>query len=365
MRVLVTVNDAVGHLFPLVPTLTALTEAGADVLVACPGSAVEAVADRFAVRAVEPSEVEVPAFPAAADREERFLFAVTRRWPNNARAWVSGLLNEVEIWEPELVIVEPTEHAGRVVAAVLGVPWVEHGWGFTLPATTDGEATASIGDLYSSFKTSPRPTVMQVDLGPQRLQAPDAGAVSRFRYRPWSPPAVGGTLSAPIRRRRILVSLGTSPNPDAAARLATAARAAASTGAETIVVLGNRDISDQSWPDDAVVVPWIDTAREVARCELVIHHGGAGTAYASLLAGVPAVCLPQMGDQFRNANLLAAAGVCLVSKPEDANETHLVALLEQALTDNRLATQTKALRDQNALMPDVDDLADALLEQAA
>jgi UDP:flavonoid glycosyltransferase YjiC (YdhE family) len=365
VRVLVTVNDAVGHLFPLVPTLTALAEAGADVLVACPGSVGEAVADRFTVRTVEPSEVEVPEFPAAADRQERFSFAVNRRWPNIARAWVSGLLGEVERWEPELVIAEPTEHAGRVVAAVLGVPSVEHGWGFTLPATTDAEATASISDLYSAFGASPRPTMLRVDLGPQRLQAADAAAASRFRYRPWSAPAAVRTLPERTRRRRILVTLGTFPNPDAAARLAAAARAAASTGAETIVVLGNRDISDHPWPHEAVIVPWVDTAREVARCDLVVHHAGAGTAYACLLAGVPAVCLPQMGDQFRNANLLAAAGVCLVSTPEDATETHVVALLEQALTDNRLATQAHQLCDQNALLPDVDDLADALLAVAA
>jgi UDP:flavonoid glycosyltransferase YjiC (YdhE family) len=274
-------------------------------------------------------------------------------------------LGVVEEWEPELVIVEPTEHAGRVVAAVLGVPWVEHGWGFTLPATTDAQATASIGDLYSSFGASPRPAVVRVDLGPQRLQASDAATASRFRYRPWSPPHAMVTLPVPTRRRRILVTLGTVPNPDAAVRLATAARAAASTGAETIVVLGNRDISVQPWPHDAVVVPWVDTVREVARCDLVVHHAGAGTAYASLLAGVPAVSLPQMGDQFRNANLLAAAGVCLVSKPEDANETRIVGLLEQALTDNRLATQIQALREQNALLPDVNDLAGALLEVAA
>jgi UDP:flavonoid glycosyltransferase YjiC (YdhE family) len=112
---------------------------------------------------------------------------------------------------------------------------------------------------------------------------------------------------------------------------------------ETIVVLGNRDISKQPWPHDVVIAPWVDTVREVARCDLVVHHGGAGTAYACLLAGVPAVCLPQMGDQFRNADLLAAAGVCLVSKPEDAHETHIVALLEQALADKGLPTQSQSL----------------------
>jgi UDP:flavonoid glycosyltransferase YjiC (YdhE family) len=71
-----------------------------------------------------------------------------------------------------------------------------------------------------------------------------------------------------------------------------------------------------------------------------------------------------MGDQFRNANLLASAGVCLASKPQDANEAHVAALIEQALTDDRLARRASKLSDQNALLPDVDDLADALLEVA-
>ena len=167
----------------------------------------------------------------------------------------------------------------------------------------------------------------------------------RFRYRPWSPPAPA--LPAPGAQRRILVTLGTFPNPDAPARLAAAARAAAATGAEPIVVLANREVGEQAWPERVVITGWVDTVQEAKRPDLVVHHGGAGTAYASVLAGVPAVCLPQMGDQFRNADLLANAGVCLVSTPEDADEPRVRALIEQALGDDRLSAATGSIRDEN------------------
>jgi L-demethylnoviosyl transferase len=363
VRVLVTVNDALGHLFPLVPTLVALTEAGADVVVACPGSAVDAVADRVAVCPIEPDQVEVPAFPVGGERQQRFMFAVTRRWPSVARGWAAPLLAEAESWRPDVVVVEPTEHAGRLVASALGLPWVEHGWGFSLPAVADAEAISSLDDLYGAIGASACPPAARVDLGPQRLQAADAPALRRFRYRPWSPPAA--TLPAPGGRRRILVTLGTFPNPDAPARLAATAQAAAATGAETIVILGNRELGEQTWPDGVLIAPWVDTAQEVARCDLVVHHGGAGTAYACVVAGVPAVCLPQLGDQFRNADLLAKAGVCLVSAPEDASESRVRVLIEQALTDDRPAAATRSLRDQNAQLPDVDTLTRLILDAAA
>jgi UDP:flavonoid glycosyltransferase YjiC (YdhE family) len=119
--------------------------------------------------------------------------------------------------------------------------------------------------------------------------------------------------------------VGTFPNPDAAERLARTARAAVATGAETVIALGDRDIRDQRWPKEAWLANWINTPQEVAHCPVVVHHGGAGTSYAAVDASVPAVCLPQMGDQFRNAALLATARVCVT--PEEATDSRLRELI--------------------------------------
>jgi UDP:flavonoid glycosyltransferase YjiC (YdhE family) len=50
----------------------------------------------------------------------------------------------------------------------------------------------------------------------------------------------------------------------------------------------------------------------MADCDLVVHHGGAGPSWAALSAGKPAVVLPQAGDQFPDARILATAGAAHV-----------------------------------------------------
>merc|ERR1719262_1712344 len=39
------------------------------------------------------------------------------------------------------------------------------------------------------------------------------------------------------------------------------------------------------------------------KCEVIIHHGGAGTFNASLRSGKPTIIVPIIVDQFNHANL--------------------------------------------------------------
>jgi len=204
VRVLVTVNDAFGHVFPLVPTTLALAAAGHEVLLACPGTAANSVRlDGVLVREFHADDIAAPDFPPTLDRHERFTFAVTKRWPTAALRWTQSLLRDARGWKPDLVIVEPVEHAGRVVAAALGIPWVEHGWGFTLPADTNQRANEALVDLYTGAAATVQDPALRVDLGPASLHATDAPKVDRFRYVPWSPSAP--SLPPPGPRPRILV----------------------------------------------------------------------------------------------------------------------------------------------------------------
>ncbi|MFM0667063.1 glycosyltransferase [Paraburkholderia sediminicola] len=45
------------------------------------------------------------------------------------------------------------------------------------------------------------------------------------------------------------------------------------------------------------------------RCQIVIHHAGAGTSHAACMAGVPSISVPFAGDQFFWADRLRRAGV--------------------------------------------------------
>jgi UDP:flavonoid glycosyltransferase YjiC (YdhE family) len=60
---------------------------------------------------------------------------------------------------------------------------------------------------------------------------------------------------------------------------------------------------------------WVSHADAVAASTLVICHGGSGTVFGSLAAGVPLVIAPFFADQTTNAALVEAsgAGVALIS----------------------------------------------------
>ena len=74
-------------------------------------------------------------------------------------------------------------------------------------------------------------------------------------------------------------------------------------------------------PAHVHVEAWIDQARVLEVADLVVCHGGSGTALGALAAGVPLVVVPVFADQFENARRIAAAGAGVVL--EDAAEPPL------------------------------------------
>jgi len=351
VRVLITTNAAVGHLLPMVPTAFALGAAGHQVRVACPASFTP-FAERCGLDVMSCPEVAitstVPPPPPADDIRGRLTWAVTQSWPSDSRPWVDALLSAARQWQPDVVVVEPVEHAGRVVAAALGVPLVVHGWGFTLPASVDERAAAGLADLYARLNATPVRPRLRVDLGLSRLQASDTPAVQRYRYVPWSVPGEELPPRNP-NQPRVLVSLGTYAASGAAKEIRHAAQAVVQLGLEAVVVLGNSDRGAiDSFPPDATVVHWTDMPAAIASSDLVVHHGGAGTSWATLAAGRPAVVMPQGADQFDNAGLLAAAGAARVVE----GATDLAATIGAALRDRSLAEGAQEVSAENAQLPD-------------
>jgi UDP:flavonoid glycosyltransferase YjiC (YdhE family) len=357
VRVLVSVNDAVGHVLPVLPLARALCAAGHEVLLASPGPAAGRLASITGVTVRALPAAEVPLLdepPPPGDHEGRLSWAVRRSWPNDARGWVGPLLECAREWRPDVVVVEPVEHAGRVVAAALGLPLVEHGWGFTLPAGSASSATAGILDLYDAHATAPTEPALRLDLGPAVLQAPDIPAgVDRYRFEPWSTQAP--LLPDPRPGRpRVLVTLGTFDNRHAADRLRSAVRAVASLPVEVVVALGNTDRGGaHGFPEGVVVAEWLDAAREVPRCAAVVHHAGAGLSMTSVTAGVPALCLPQGADQFRNAALLSGTGSALVIEPGSVDPASVVDAVRVLLDDDRVRAAAQEVSRRNDALPPV------------
>jgi glycosyltransferase len=364
VRILVTVNDAYGHMLPLVPTLRRMRDRGHQVVLAAPGDRVNSLrlegVDVWSYPWAPPENPPEP--PSDTDPDARLAWATTLSFPHDARGWVQPLLADARRFRPDLIVCEPVEHAGRVVAAALEVPLVEHGWGFALPAGTSSAAAIGLADVYAAAGTVAREPDLRVDLGPATVQAPDAPpGVARYRYVPWSPPAA--SLPPPGRLPRVLLTLGTYPHPGADVRLRAAASAASTLGGEVIVVLGHADRGStrSGWPPGVQVTDWVNLAVEIGRCALVVHHAGAGSCWAALNAGVPAVCLPQAADQFRNADLVAAAGAGVAVMPDVMQMADLYAVFSAAWAQTNLAAGAARVCQSNAALPDTDALVDRIM----
>ncbi|MEU6017035.1 nucleotide disphospho-sugar-binding domain-containing protein [Streptomyces sp. NPDC047515] len=68
-------------------------------------------------------------------------------------------------------------------------------------------------------------------------------------------------------------------------------------------------------PPHVHVEAWVPQADVLAGASLVVCHGGSGTVFGALAAGVPLVCVPLFADQPVNALLVAEAGAGLAVTP--------------------------------------------------
>lgn len=85
--------------------------------------------------------------------------------------------------------------------------------------------------------------------------------------------------------------------------------AAGGLDARVLLTVGRRfDISQLGeLPSNVHVEPWVDQADVLAEAGVVVCHGGSGTTFGALAAGVPLVIVPLFADQFANGPKVAEA----------------------------------------------------------
>ena len=127
-------------------------------------------------------------------------------------------------------------------------------------------------------------------------------------------------------------------------------------------------------PGSTHVLPWVPQDRAFAAAKAVLSHGGSGTAYGALSAGLPAVFFPLFSDQPHNAKLLheAGAGIRIDTQglrehgmplaAEPADRARLAALAEEVagavdavLADPGYAAKAAELGGQLNALPSLDE----------
>jgi UDP:flavonoid glycosyltransferase YjiC (YdhE family) len=323
MRVLVACSlGGAGHLNPLVPFADAARRRGDEVLVVGPPE-LEDMARRagHAFRAgAAPPEADVAYIRdrlATAPRREASVLGNRELFGRLAtEAMLPVMRRTCADWRPDLILREPCEYASAVAAGELGVPVAQVA--ISLAEAEDGSIadaapaleahrTGLVGELRASTYLTRFPE--SLDPSPFARTVRIGGPVpSSGRTLPAWWPGVGGPL--------VYLTLGTVVGHMAIATEAYRIVLDAVSRVEARVLLTIGRQMDRAAlgaiPPNVHVEAWVDQGDVFGSASVVVCHGGSGTAFGALAAGVPLVIAPLFVDQFANAHRIAAAGAGLV-----------------------------------------------------
>lgn len=388
MRVLCVSAPLVGHLDwgGYLPAAAALARRGHSVLWAS-GSAVAPVVHAAGLplhileetgwRWPPPPPISPAALPPGSGAGSWAHLRATRaldQWLDPARVLraVEELSALVEGEKPDLIVSEMFVPAAGLVAERFALPFVVAGWPAHAPAaepagSSGGQAAAMTADARARLATILQATGLRganisAD-GPPALLSPrlhltfwsdrwfhnarllpqtrHAGGIAP-RTRPPDP-----TLPSPEERPWVLITLGTSFGNDPAF-FRMAVEATRRMGALPLVALGGAP-APEGLHESAVLRDTFHLPALLPYTTAAIHHGGAGTTHALVLAAVPQIVTPHAGDQDRQALGVLRTGVGLVLRPEDVSVDSLERALATVLPDRAPARAAAAfLRDDFA-----------------
>ncbi|MFB6977561.1 glycosyltransferase [Streptomyces scopuliridis] len=353
MKLLFSATPAFGHILPLVPLLQAAVSAGQTV------GLLSTAEFRAAVGEELPPEVE---FLAAGVMPDVFSEEAARRTgadvfrptPSTIGEIFGGARVDLAVeesigqateWAPDLVVAEPFDAVGPLVAARLGVGWHKAGIGPSLPAVITDEIEHVASARYDRLHLHPVAASSYIDPCPRQLQDPDWSPVTPMRaVRPQAhrrPKDVALDLPDFGGRDKptALVTLGTIfSDPDT---LSAAVAAVAETGVNVIATLGSSlrhpTASQRARADSTNVryVPFTPLGQLLEKVDLVVGAGGVGTVVGTLAHGLPMVLWPQGADQPINAARAAASGASITVDSAGGISPAVAAVLGQGAYRHR------------------------------
>lgn len=318
-----------GHLQPLVAVGTCLRASGHDVsLLVPPSLEYDARASGLAydVGLEPPREVvegyrdRLAAGPAEAvagllDRE---LFA-----DHCTSAMLASAESLVAVERPDLVLREPCEYASAVAAVRAAIPL--------------GTVAISQAQLEHDVLSMVSPTV-------DRFHGGTAQVIATSPFLSSFPESLDPSPWATTVRYR-LVDEPPTPLPDwwhgangplvyvtfgsVVGHMAIAGRvfrcaldAVEHLDARVLLTVGRGAVDELgALPSNVHVERWVPQSSVLAVCDLVVCHGGSGTTFGALRAGVPLVVCPLFADNARNARAVERIGAGMVASDDGAEDT--------------------------------------------
>ena len=384
MRVLAACSlGGAGHLGPLLPFLDAARRRGHETVVVGPPALADMVERAgYGFRAgAEPSEAEVAAIRERLPVESPEKASVLGNRELFGRLATTAMLEGMEHvcvqWAPDLVLRDPCEYASAIWAGRLGIRHVQVA--ISLAQAEAGSIAVAAPaleahrcGLVDELLASPYLTRFPATLDPSSFAVTMRFRVPSTNRSTPLPDWWDGSM-APL----VYLTFGTvlGHMTMAADVYRTALQAVAGLDARVLLTVGRRFDRDGlgAVPANVHVEEWVEQDDVLGAADLVVCHGGSGTAFGAVAAGVPVVTVPLFADQFENGRRLAAAGAALTVEPEGRGPDgarqalgsddvpRLAAAISEVLDDGSFRRRARDIAAEIAAAPTVDDVLDQLL----
>jgi UDP:flavonoid glycosyltransferase YjiC (YdhE family) len=274
-------------------------------------------------------------------------------------------------WRPDLIVHDPTSLEGLLAALVTGTPAALSLWGPVGTHEPDGPALVP-DDVSGSFE---RYGLGPFDVGlvgnvidpcPGPVRPPTTAHRLPVRYVPYN---LGGVAPDDLDRRpatggRICVTWSTALNvmvgPDAFA-LPRIVAAVSGLDVETVLTATRADAAALGpVPPSVRVLEQCPLRLLLPTCDVVVHHGGAGSAMTAISEGVPQLVLSHSSEQHRVGERVAAAGLGLHLPGHLAGPEEIRAATVTLLSDPAYARRAAQVRDEGRRRPTPAELVPAL-----
>jgi UDP:flavonoid glycosyltransferase YjiC (YdhE family) len=384
MRVLAACSlGGAGHLGPLLPFLAAARRRGDETLIIGPPALRDMIARAgYDFRAGgEPPETEVEPIrerlPVAPAGEASRLGNLELFGRMATTAMLPGMREVCTEWSPHVVLREPCEYASAVVAQQMGIAHAQVAISLAeAEAGSIATAAPALEDhrrgVVQEIQGSPYLTRFPASLDPSpfprtvRFRAP--GTRDRTALQDWwdgsDAPLVYATFGTVLGHMSIAAGIH---------RMALAA--VARLDVRVLVTVGHRfdRTAMEPVPANVHIEPWVEQADVLAEADLVVCHGGSGTVFGALAAGVPLVVTPLFADQFVNGRSVADCGAGLVVEPArgdedgarrvlgDGDAPRIADAIDAVLGTASYGRNAGRIAQEMAAAPSVDDVLDALL----
>nr|MDT0661781.1 activator-dependent family glycosyltransferase [Micromonospora sp. DSM 115978] len=310
------------------------------------------------------------------------------------RSMVEELTDYCRRWKPDLVIWEPVTFAGPIAATATGVPHARLMWSvdlFTrmrrhlhrcnaalpeerredLLADWLTEQAARYGGEFSEVMTTGHFTI---DTTPNSLRHdPHLDLDLDLHYLPMrhipynGPSVIPDWLRTPPTKPRVALTLGVSSTERLdgyAISVQEILDHLADLDLDIIATLPPAQADKlHNTPTNTRIVGFAPLNALAPTCNAVIHHGGNGTYYTTLAAGVPQLTFPRFFDGRLRADHVARQGAGITITNEEATgpgiREAVVRLLGEpdfARNAARLAAEVRALPTPNDLVGQIEEL---------